>query len=98
VPRWLRVVQWLLERVTIRLGGEHLRRRPLLQVQAEGFQIERRKRSKLGIVEQLAADKPTEPAPPARPDTTQLKRSVCYEAAIRAGRSGHENTDFADYG
>jgi ubiquinone/menaquinone biosynthesis C-methylase UbiE len=60
-PRPARAVQWLLERVTIPLGGEHLRRRPLLQVRAEGFQIEQRERSKLGIVERLAARKPSDP-------------------------------------
>jgi ubiquinone/menaquinone biosynthesis C-methylase UbiE len=64
-PRWVRAVQWLLERVTRPLGEEHLRRRPLVQVQAEGFQIERRERSKLGIVERLAARKP--PASTATP-------------------------------
>jgi ubiquinone/menaquinone biosynthesis C-methylase UbiE len=57
-PRLGRAIQWLLERITIPLGGEHLRRRPLLQVRAEGFQIERRERYKLGIVERLAARKP----------------------------------------
>jgi ubiquinone/menaquinone biosynthesis C-methylase UbiE len=64
-PRAARAVQWLLERITVPLGGEHLRRRPLRQVRAQGFQIERRERSKLGIVERLVAHKPTEPARPA---------------------------------
>jgi ubiquinone/menaquinone biosynthesis C-methylase UbiE len=64
-PRWVRALQWLLERVTIPLGEEHLRRRPLLQVQAEGFQIERRERAKLGIVERLAARKPPAATPTA---------------------------------
>jgi hypothetical protein len=59
----VRAVQWLLERVTRPLGEEHLRRRPLRQVQAEGFQIERAERFKLGIVERLAARKPPEPSP-----------------------------------
>jgi SAM-dependent methyltransferase len=60
--RWVRAVQWLLERVTTPLNEEHLLRRPLLQVQAEGFQIERAKRSKLGIVERLApASRPNRP-------------------------------------
>jgi hypothetical protein len=59
-PRLARVIQWLLERITVPLGGEHLRRRPLLLVQAEGFQVERRERSKLGIVERLAARKPAD--------------------------------------
>jgi ubiquinone/menaquinone biosynthesis C-methylase UbiE len=64
-PRWVRAMQWLLERVTIPLGEEHLRRRPLLQVQAQGFQIQRRERAKLGIVERLAARKPPTATPPA---------------------------------
>jgi hypothetical protein len=33
-------------------------------VQAEGFQVQRRKRAKLGIVERLAARKPTGPTRP----------------------------------
>jgi ubiquinone/menaquinone biosynthesis C-methylase UbiE len=53
-----RAVQWLLERITIPLGGEHFRRRPLEQVRAQGFQVERQERFKLGIVERLAARKP----------------------------------------
>jgi ubiquinone/menaquinone biosynthesis C-methylase UbiE len=56
--RWVRALQWLLELVTVPLGEEHLRRRPLLQVEAEGFQIQQRERSKLGIVERLTARKP----------------------------------------
>jgi ubiquinone/menaquinone biosynthesis C-methylase UbiE len=64
-PQWVRAIQWLLERVTIPLGEEHMRRRPLHQVQAEGFQIEQRERAKLGIVERLAARKPPAATPPA---------------------------------
>ncbi len=60
-PRWVRAIQWLLELVTRPLGEEHLRRRPLLQLQAAGFEIERRERYKLGIVERLAARKPSTP-------------------------------------
>src|SRR6266508_4550862 len=63
-PRWVRAIQWLLERVTIPLGEEHMLRRPLHQVQAEGFEIQQRERAKLGIVERLAARKPPEPTPP----------------------------------
>ncbi len=59
--RWdVRAVQRLLEVITVRLGGEHLRRRPVTQVQAEGFVIERQERYKLGIVERLVAHKPPE--------------------------------------
>jgi ubiquinone/menaquinone biosynthesis C-methylase UbiE len=57
-PRWVRAIQWLLERLTGPLQGEYLRRRPLLEVQAQGFEVERRERSKLGIVERLTARKP----------------------------------------
>jgi ubiquinone/menaquinone biosynthesis C-methylase UbiE len=54
----LRAVQWLLDLVTIPLGGEHLRRRPLELVRAQGFQIQRQDRFKAGIVERVAARKP----------------------------------------
>ena len=57
-PRLGRAIQWLLERITVPLGGEHLRRRPLLQVLAEGFEVERRERYKRGVVERLVAHKP----------------------------------------
>jgi ubiquinone/menaquinone biosynthesis C-methylase UbiE len=60
-PWWVRAIQWLLERLTVPLQGEHLRRRPLLQVQAEGFEVERRERSKLGLIERLSARKPAGP-------------------------------------
>jgi ubiquinone/menaquinone biosynthesis C-methylase UbiE len=63
--RWVRAIQWLLERVTRPLNEEHLLRRPLLQARAEGFQIERAERFKLGIVERLAARKPAEPTSPS---------------------------------
>jgi ubiquinone/menaquinone biosynthesis C-methylase UbiE len=65
ISRRVRAVQWLLEQVTRPLNEEHLLRRPLLQVQAEGFQIERAERFKLGIVERLAARKPAGPALPS---------------------------------
>jgi ubiquinone/menaquinone biosynthesis C-methylase UbiE len=53
-----RAVQRLLELVTVPLGGEHFRRRPLEHVRAQGFHVERRERFKLGVVERLAARKP----------------------------------------
>ncbi len=53
-----RAVQRLLELVTVPMGNEHFLRRPQEHVQAEGFQIERRERFKLGIIERLAARKP----------------------------------------
>jgi ubiquinone/menaquinone biosynthesis C-methylase UbiE len=57
--RLLHDIQWLLEQVTLRLEGEHLLRRPLQHVQAEGFEIERVQRLKRGIVERVAARKST---------------------------------------
>jgi ubiquinone/menaquinone biosynthesis C-methylase UbiE len=54
----VRTVQGLLELATVPLGGEHLRRRPLEQVRALGFEVQRRERFKAGIVERLAARKP----------------------------------------
>ena len=52
-----RAVQKALEVVTVRLEGEHLLRRPLEHVQAEGFRIEERERYKRGIVERVSARK-----------------------------------------
>ena len=57
--RWpVRAAQWLLERVTIPLGEEHFRRRPLLHVRAAGFEIDEREGFRAGVVERLAAHKP----------------------------------------
>jgi ubiquinone/menaquinone biosynthesis C-methylase UbiE len=57
--RWnARAAQRLIDLVTIPLGGEHLRRRPITHVQAFGYAIERHQRFTLGIVERLAARKP----------------------------------------
>jgi hypothetical protein len=52
-----------MELVTVPLQEEHMLRRPLLAVQAQGFWVERSERSKLGIVERLAARKPTASTP-----------------------------------
>ena len=54
----VRAIQRALEVVTVPLQGEHFLRRPLRQVQAEGLEVERRDRFKLGLVERLAARKP----------------------------------------
>jgi ubiquinone/menaquinone biosynthesis C-methylase UbiE len=56
--RALRVLQWLYERVTIPLAGEHFLRRPLTYVRGLGFQIELTDRFNLGVVERVAARKP----------------------------------------
>ncbi|MFF4602654.1 class I SAM-dependent methyltransferase [Streptomyces sp. NPDC001339] len=55
----VRALQRLIELITVPLGGEHLLRRPLRHIQAAGLPIEQRDRFKLGIVERLAARKPT---------------------------------------
>ncbi|MET9817329.1 MULTISPECIES: class I SAM-dependent methyltransferase [unclassified Streptomyces] len=54
----VRAVQRLVEFVSVPLGGEHFRRRPLRHVEAAGLHIEQHDRFKLGIVERLAARKP----------------------------------------
>lgn len=67
----VRAIQRLLEAVTVPLQGEHFLRRPIRQVQAEGLQVERHERFKLGLVERLAARKPAQrnkPLPPDRSD------------------------------
>lgn len=56
--RVIRVGQWLLERVTIPLAGEHWLRRPLRQVQAIGLEVERQERFARGLVERVTARKP----------------------------------------
>lgn len=54
----VRAVQWLLELAGRRVDEYHLRR-PLDHVLAEGLVVEHQHRSKLGIVERLAARKPS---------------------------------------
>jgi hypothetical protein len=54
----VRAIQRMIDVVTVPLQGEHYLRRPLRQVQAEGLQVERRGRFKLGLIERLAARKP----------------------------------------
>lgn len=54
----VRLLQRMLELVTIPTGGEHFRRRPLLHLRDQGFVIEQRERFKLGIVERVVARKP----------------------------------------
>ena len=54
-----RGVQWLMERATIPFGGEHFRRRPSKTVKEAGLAIERQERFGLGLVERVAARKPS---------------------------------------
>jgi ubiquinone/menaquinone biosynthesis C-methylase UbiE len=54
----VRLAQRLLEPITLLLEGDHLLREPADGVRAAGLRIERLERSKLGLVERLAAEKP----------------------------------------
>jgi ubiquinone/menaquinone biosynthesis C-methylase UbiE len=54
----VRLLQRMLELVSIPVGGEHFRRRPVVHVRGQGFAIEQQERFKLGIVERVAARKP----------------------------------------
>ena len=54
----LRGVQWLYERITIPLAGEHFRRRPVAYLAELGLEIEESERFTLGIVERVCARKP----------------------------------------
>jgi ubiquinone/menaquinone biosynthesis C-methylase UbiE len=53
----VRAGQWLLERVTVPLAGEHYLRRPYLSVVARGLDVTEHQRFRLGLVEQLVARK-----------------------------------------
>lgn len=57
----VRPVLWLqkaIEFFSRRVDGEHMTRRPLEQVLAEGFQVQERDRSHAGVIERLVAIKP----------------------------------------
>ncbi|MDP8952916.1 MAG: class I SAM-dependent methyltransferase [Actinomycetota bacterium] len=54
----VRLAQTVLDPLFVLLDGDHLLREPLCHVEAEGLLVERLERSKLGIVERLAARKP----------------------------------------
>lgn len=54
----VRLVQRLLEPVTVRLEHDHLLREPLEYVEAAGLMVEQLERSRLGLVERLVARKP----------------------------------------
>ena len=51
-------VQWLVERISIRMEGEHYTRRSLPLVKAAGFEIVETKRHKAGSLERVHAVKP----------------------------------------
>jgi len=50
-------VQWLVERVSVRVAGEHYTRRPLPLVQAAGFEVVESERLKAGVMERVHAVK-----------------------------------------
>jgi hypothetical protein len=54
----IRVAERLLEPLMLRFEADHLLREPLEHLRAEGFEVERLERSKLGIVERVTARKP----------------------------------------
>ncbi|WP_439657353.1 class I SAM-dependent methyltransferase [Lentzea sp. HUAS TT2] len=56
--RVVRGLQWLVERITVPMAGEHFLRRPLHLVQAHDLVVEQQERFKLGVVERLVARKP----------------------------------------
>ena len=53
----IRAVQHAIDPITVRLEGDHLAREPLDHLEPEGFRLESVQRSKLGIVERVAAQK-----------------------------------------
>ncbi len=55
----VRVLQRIVDFFTVRFEGDHLLREPLEQLQVAGFVVDRLERSKLGIVERVAAHKPS---------------------------------------
>lgn len=54
----VRIVQRMLEPLTVRFEADHLTREPLDYLSAEGFDVEEVERSKWGIVERVVARKP----------------------------------------
>jgi ubiquinone/menaquinone biosynthesis C-methylase UbiE len=65
-----RGLYWLqrgLEKLMLRLSGDHLTRRPYPLVEAAGLTVEDHERTKAGIVERLTARKPADP--PGREDS-----------------------------
>jgi ubiquinone/menaquinone biosynthesis C-methylase UbiE len=54
----VRLLQHLLEPLSLQLAGDHLTREPLDDLSAEGFEIETTERSKWGLVERVRASTP----------------------------------------
>ncbi|RSN60792.1 SAM-dependent methyltransferase [Amycolatopsis sp. WAC 04182] len=55
--RAVRGLQWIAEKVTVPMAGEHFLRRPLDKIDGLGLAVEHRERFKLGLVERLVARK-----------------------------------------
>jgi ubiquinone/menaquinone biosynthesis C-methylase UbiE len=56
--RVIRAGQHVLDPLFVRFEGDHIAREPLEHLRAEGFEVERLERYKLGIVERVVARKP----------------------------------------
>lgn len=56
---WVRAVQRVWNVFSVRLEGDHVLREPLDHLRATGFAIEEQERRKLGLVERIAARKPS---------------------------------------
>jgi len=56
--RSVRAVERAIDYITSRLQGDHMLREPIDHLRAEGFELEEVERSKLGIIERVAARKP----------------------------------------
>jgi ubiquinone/menaquinone biosynthesis C-methylase UbiE len=54
----VRVLQAALDWLAVRFQGDHLLREPIRHLNAEGFEIIRLERSRLGLIERVAARKP----------------------------------------
>jgi ubiquinone/menaquinone biosynthesis C-methylase UbiE len=53
-------VQWLTERISVRMAGEHYTRRPLRLAEAAGFEVVEAERLKAGVMERVHAVKSAE--------------------------------------
>lgn len=69
--RVVRLLQRAMETVSIPLGGEHFRRRPIDKVRKAGLTVQRHERFKLGIVERLLASEAPSAVPRSDPATDQ---------------------------
>jgi ubiquinone/menaquinone biosynthesis C-methylase UbiE len=59
--RVVRAGQRRLERLSIRLAGDHQTRQPYPEIVAAGFTVDRRERLRAGVIERVRAVKPADP-------------------------------------